>query len=234
MTTPIEPQSGKISARLNWLRAAVLGANDGIISTAGLVVGVAGASENRAAILTAGIAGVIAGALSMAGGEYVSVSSQRDSERAMLVREAKELREDPKGELDELVQLNQAQGLSLATAKQAAREQTKHDALGAHASIELNINPDELTNPWSAALASALSFTVGAVVPILAIAGPYPSVRVPLTFGAVVVALIATGSASAHAGGANKTRATIRVVLSGVLVMTATYLVGHIFKVTGI
>ncbi len=167
---------------MNWLRAGVLGANDGIVSTAGLVVGVAGATVARGPILTAGVAGLVAGAVSMALGEYVSVSSQRDSERATLAMERTELTEDPETELEELVGIYQAKGLKPATARIVAEELTAHDAYAAHVDAELGINPDELTNPWQAAISSALAFTLGAVLPLLAIVLASPAMRVPLTF----------------------------------------------------
>ena len=155
-----EPQGGGLNQKLNWLRAGVLGANDGIVSTAGLVVGVAGASAERGAIATAGLAGLVAGAVSMALGEYVSVSSQRDSEKAQLAKEARELRDDPEEELAELAGIYEAKGLSPATARTVAEELTAHDALAAHLDAELGIDPDELTSPSKAAAASALSFTI--------------------------------------------------------------------------
>ena len=170
----------------------------------------------------------------MAGGEYVSVSSQRDTERAMIAREAAELAHDPKGELQELIEFNQKQGMSESVAKQAALDETKHDALAAHANMELKLDPEVLTNPWQAALASAASFTVGAIVPLIAIANPNNRSRVPLTFASVIAALIITGTLSANAGGAKKLRATTRVVLSGLVVMAVTFLIGHAFKISGV
>ena len=167
-----EPHSGGLAARLNWLRAGVLGANDGIVSTAGLVVGVAAATTARSPIVTAGIAGLAAGAVAMALGEYVSVSSQRDTERALLAKERTELEQHPHRELAELAGIYQAQGLSKATANQVARELTAHDAYAAHVHAELGIDPSELTNPWHAAGASAASFTLGALLPVLAILLP--------------------------------------------------------------
>ena len=149
-----EPHDESLAARLNWLRAGVLGANDGIVSTAGLVVGVAGATTDRRAILVAGVAGLVAGAMSMAAGEYVSVSTQRDSEQALLAKERRELREEPEEELAELAGLYVQKGLAEDLALQVAEQLTEHDALGAHAEAELGIDPDDLTNPWHAALAS--------------------------------------------------------------------------------
>lgn len=211
---------------MNWLRAGVLGANDGIVSTAGLVIGVAGATVARGPILTAGVAGLVAGAVSMALGEYVSVSSQRDSERATLAMERTELAEDPDTELEELVGIYQAKGLKPATARIVAEELTTHDAYAAHVDAELGINPDELTNPWQAAISSALAFTLGAVLPLLAIVLASPAMRVPLTFALVLVALAITGSISARLGGAARGRAVARLVIGGALAMGVTYAIG--------
>lgn len=215
-----------MSARLNWLRAGVLGANDGIISTAGLVVGVAGATTARASILAAGVAGLLAGSLSMAAGEYVSVSSQRDSEQAALETERRELAEEPEAELDELTELLMARGLSRRLAREAAEQLTERDALRAHAGVELGINPDELANPWHAALASLIAFTVGALLPLLAIILPGPSARVPVTVAAVLAALTLCGVVSARLGAAPVSRAVVRNVAGGALAMAVTYAVG--------
>ncbi|MFB0632017.1 VIT family protein [Streptomyces sp. AB3(2024)] len=221
-----DSQSAAISTRLNWLRAGVLGANDGIISTAGLVVGVAGATTSRTAILTAGVAGLLAGALSMAAGEYVSVSSQRDSERAALEVERRELAEEPEAELDELTGMLMDRGLDHAVAREAAQQLTERDALRAHARVELGIEPDELANPWHAAFASLVAFTVGAVLPLSAIVLPGPSGRVPVTVTAVLAALTLCGVVSARLGGAPVPRAVLRNVLGGALAMAVTYAVG--------
>src|SRR3954463_6706091 len=167
---PAEPHGANLGARLNWLRAGVLGANDGIVSTAGVGVGFAGATSDKAAIMLAGIAAMSAGAMSMAAGEYVSVSSQRDSERALLTLERKELHEDPAGELEELTQLYEAKGMRRDLADEVARELTAHDALTAHAEAELGIAPTDLTTPWQPAGASMLAFVVGAILPMLTIA----------------------------------------------------------------
>ncbi|MBB2894414.1 VIT1/CCC1 transporter family protein [Flexivirga oryzae] len=231
MTSSIEPHEGEqqdeaLSSRLNWLRAGVLGANDGIVSVAGIVAGVAGATTNRTQILIAGVAGLVAGALSMAAGEYVSVSTQRDSERAMIRKEKHELRELPEEELEELTQIYQSKGLRRELAAQVARELTEHDALAAHAEVELGIDPDELTNPWEAAGASFLSFTVGALIPLVAILLPAPGLRVPICFVAVAIALIVTGAVSARLGEAPARPAVIRNVLGGMLAMAITYGVG--------
>jgi VIT1/CCC1 family predicted Fe2+/Mn2+ transporter len=219
---------GSVASKLNWLRAGVLGANDGIVSTAGIVVGVAAATVERGPILTAGIAGLAAGAVSMALGEYVSVSTQRDTEQALLSKERRELRADPAAELDELAGIYEAKGLSSATARTVAEELTDHDAFAAHAEVELGIDPDELTNPWEAALSSALSFTVGALLPLLAILLPPTTWRVPVTVVAVLLALMITGAVSAALGGAPKGRAVLRNVIGGALALAITYAIGHL------
>lgn len=233
MTSSVEPHEGELqdeglSSRLNWLRAGVLGANDGIVSVAGIVAGVAGATTSRHNIAIAGIAGLVAGALSMAAGEYVSVSTQRDSERAMLRKEKQELHELPEEELEELTQIYQAKGLRRELAAQVAEELTAHDALAAHAEAELRIDPDDLTNPWHAAGASFLAFTVGALIPLIAILLPSPDLRVPICFVAVAIALVITGAVSARLGEAPPRPAVIRNVLGGMLAMAITYGVGSL------
>ncbi len=223
--------SSAISIRLNWLRAAVLGANDGIVSIAGLVVGVAGATTDKHTIFIAGIAGLIAGALSMAAGEYISVSSQRDTEKALIDKETKELKDFPERELAELASIYEQKGLSHATAQKVAKELTDHDPIRAHLEAELGMNPDELTSPVHAAWASAISFTLGALIPLLAILLPPEGYRVPVAFVSVVFALIITGQVSAIIGQADRTKATIRVVLGGVAAMLITFGIGTIFNV---
>lgn len=215
-----------LGSRLNWLRAGVLGANDGIVSTAGIVVGVAGATTDRGTILTAGIAGLVAGALSMATGEYVSVSTQRDTELALLEKERRELAEMPEEELAELAAIYEGKGLQPELAHQVAVQLTAHDALGAHVEAELGFDPEELTNPWHAAFASAVAFTLGALLPLLAIELPPPATRVPVTFVAVLLALVVTGWLSARLGGADLTRSLRRNVVGGALAMAVTYGVG--------
>jgi len=229
---PGEPHGVRLGERLNWLRAGVLGANDGIVSVAALVVGVAGATTDTAALFTAGIAGLVGGAISMALGEYVSVSSQRDSERALIAKERGELREMPEEELEELTQLYRDRGLSDATARQVAHELTAHDALSAHLEVELHIDQNDLVNPWHAAISSAISFTLGALLPFLAILLPPPEWRVPVTFVAVLIALAVTGTVSAHLGGAPKGRAAIRLVIGGALALVATWLIGTLLGTT--
>jgi VIT1/CCC1 family predicted Fe2+/Mn2+ transporter len=223
----VEPHALNVAGRLNWLRAGVLGANDGIVSTAGLVVGVAGATAAREVIFTAGMAGLVAGAVSMALGEYVSVSTQRDSQRALLQQERQELRDTPEAELRELTGLYAAKGLSQQTARAVAEELTAHDALAAHLDVELGINPDDLSNPWQAALSSAIAFTAGAVIPLIAILLPPASARVPVAFVSVLLALALTGTVSGALSGAPKTRAILRVVLGGAVAMVVTYGIGQ-------
>jgi len=228
-THPAEPHSGGTAGRLNWLRAGVLGANDGIVSVAGIVIGVAGATSARGPIFTAGLAGLVAGAVSMALGEYVSVSSQRDSELAELSQEKRELADTPETELAELTALYEAKGLSAATARTVAAELSAHDALAAHLDAELHIDPDDLVSPVQAAAASALSFTAGALLPLVAILLPPAALRVPITFVAVLIALGLAGALSARIGGSNVRRAVLRVVIGGALGLAFTYGVGHLF-----
>lgn len=228
-----EPHVGGLAARLNWLRAGVLGANDGIVSTAGLVVGVAAATTARSPIITAGIAGLAAGAVAMALGEYVSVSSQRDTERALLAKERAELAQDPHRELAELAGIYEAQGLTPETAARVAREFTAHDAYAAHVRAELGIDPSELTSPWHAAAASAASFAIGALLPVLAILLP-AGVRIPVTFVVVLLALAVTGTISARIGGAPRNRAVVRVVVGGAFAMLVTFGIGQLVGAVGI
>jgi VIT1/CCC1 family predicted Fe2+/Mn2+ transporter len=229
-----EPHGGGMATRLNWLRAAVLGANDGIVSTAGLVVGVAGASSSRTAVLTAGLAGLFAGALAMASGEYVSVSSQRDSERAMLALERRELSETPQAEVAELAHIYEAKGLTPELAREVAERLTEHDAFAAHAEAELGIDPDQLARPGHAALASFLSFTVGAVLPLLAITLVPAPARVVVTVIAVLAALVITGAASAALGRAPRLPAVVRNMLGGAVAMGVTYGIGSLIGASGI
>ncbi|MGL4173509.1 MAG: VIT1/CCC1 transporter family protein [Actinomycetota bacterium] len=226
-THPGEEHTTSIGGRLNWLRASVLGANDGIVSTAGLVVGVAGATMERSVILIAGIAGLVAGALSMAVGEYISVSTQRDTEQALLAKERRELDELPDEELAELTEIYRGKGLSATLARQVAEELTAHDAFAAHVDAELHLDPDDLANPWQAAGASAVAFTAGALLPLVAIVFPGPTARVPITAIAVLAALGLTGWLSAHVGDANKRQAIIRTMCGGALAMAVTYSIGQ-------
>jgi VIT1/CCC1 family predicted Fe2+/Mn2+ transporter len=224
-----EPHAAGMASRLNWLRAGVLGANDGIVSVAGLVVGVAGATSQRGPIFTAGLAGLVAGAVSMALGEYISVSSQRDSEASQIAKERRELKQAPKDELTELSAIYEGKGLSRATARQVALELTEHDAFAAHAEAELGIDPNDLTNPTHAAVASAISFLAGALLPLLAILLPPPALRVPVTVVVVLLALAAAGAVSARIGGSSVRTAVARVVIGGAAGLALTYAIGHLF-----
>ncbi len=229
-----EPLTQTKNAKLNWLRASVLGANDGIVSIAGLVVGVAGATSSHQIILTAGIAGIIAGAISMAAGEYISVSSARDTEKAMLKKEKYELENFPEEELEELTHIYEGKGLTSKTARAVAEELTANDPYAAHIDAELGIDPEDLINPWHAAFASATSFLGGAIIPLAAILLFPEPIRISMTFISVVIALVITGSISAKVGNANILRATTRVVLGGALAMIVTYGVGRLFNVSGL
>ncbi|MGV9561809.1 VIT1/CCC1 transporter family protein [Streptomyces sp. NPDC003480] len=229
-----EAHVGALGSRLNWLRAAVLGANDGIVSTAGLVVGVAGVTTDRGALLTAGLAGLLAGSMSMAAGEYVSVSTQRDSEKAALALERRELREQPEAELEELTELLERRGLTREVAREAAAQLTARDALRAHARVELGIDPDALANPWHAAWASCLAFTVGALLPLLAIVLPPTGRRLPVTVLSVLAALVVTGWISARLGAARPGRAVVRNVAGGALAMGVTYAAGALLGAAGV
>jgi VIT1/CCC1 family predicted Fe2+/Mn2+ transporter len=228
----IDPHASHVASRLNWLRAGVLGANDGIVSTAGLVVGVAAATTTSSVIFAAGVAGLVAGAVSMALGEYVSVSTQRDTQRVLLQKERRELDEMPEAELEELAGLYAAKGLSVETARVVARELTDHDAFAAHVDVELGIDQDDLSSPWQAALSSAVAFTLGAIVPLIAILLPPVGIRVPVAFLSVLIALVLTGTVSAILGGARKRRAVVRVVLGGALAMLVTYGIGQTVGMT--
>jgi vacuolar iron transporter family protein len=228
-----EPHENDVAQRLNWLRAGVLGANDGIVSVAAIVVGVAGATTNTGAILAAGAAGALGGAVSMALGEYVSVSSQSDSQKALIEKEREELREQPEEELAELAAIYEAKGLTPGTAWTVAKELTAHDALAAHLQAELNIEEDGIVSPWNAAIASAIAFTLGAVLPMLSILLPPPGLRVPLTFVAVLLALALTGAVGAWIGGSSRLRAAARVVVGGALALAATFSLGSLLGASG-
>lgn len=226
-----EADEGSHAVRLNALRAAVLGANDGIVSVAGILTGVAGATMNQIALLTAGIAGVSAGALSMAVGEYVSVSAQRDTEKALLAKEQRELDEMPEHELNELTSLYRAKGLTPELAREVAVQLHEHDALAAHAETELGIDPEELTNPVHAAVSSAVAFTVGSVLPLLAMVLTPESVKIYATILAVVAALTLTGYLGAKWGGTPVTRSILRNVVGGLVAMGVTYWIGRLVGV---
>lgn len=230
-STPHEGEAhepGDLGDRSNKIRAAVLGANDGIVSIAGMVLGVAGATPQTSAIATAGVAGLVAGALSMAVGEYVSVSSQSDTEAAAVAMEIRELEEDPEGEFEELVGLFEARGLSRATAETVAQELTEKDVLAAHSREELGIEPGQYVNAWAAAISSFISFTIGAALPLIAILVFPPSIRIWVTVAAVVVALFITGYVSAKLAKAPIPRAIARNVCGGLIAMGVTYAIGHV------
>lgn len=212
--------------RLNWLRAGVLGANDGVVSVAGLVMGVAGASDDRHNILVAGIAALVAGALSMGAGEYVSVSTQRDAELALVEAERHDLARMPDEELRDLIEMLRDRGMSEETAAAAAEELTEWNALRVHSYLEFGIDLDDVTNPWGAALASVVSFTLGGILPALTILLPSPE-RFYITAIVVACALALTGLVSAKLGYARAMPAMIRNVLGGVFAMGVTLLIGR-------
>ena len=217
--------------RIGWLRAAVMGANDGLVSTASLVVGVAAAGSGHAQVLIAGLAGLVAGAMSMAAGEYVSVSSQTDAEQADIARETSELRETPKAELEELTRIYCARGLDATLARQVAMQLTERDALGAHARDELGISETVTAHPIQAAVVSALTFAVGAAVPLIVVLLA-PSAQIGLVVaGTTLVALAVLGGLGASAGGAGILKGAVRVTFWGALAMAATAGVGMMFGV---
>jgi VIT1/CCC1 family predicted Fe2+/Mn2+ transporter len=211
--------------RLNWLRAGVLGANDGIVSVAGILMGVAGATDDRSSIVIAGVAALVAGALSMAAGEYVSVSTQRDAELALIEKESHDLERMPEEELEHLTAILEGKGLSHATAHAAAVELTENDVLRAHAEFEFGLDLDDVTSPWNAALASMVSFTLGGLLPLLTILLPAPE-RFYVTAGVVAVALALTGFTSAKLGFARTGPAMLRNVLGGLFAMGVTLAIG--------
>jgi vacuolar iron transporter family protein len=217
--------------RTGWLRATVLGANDGIVSTASLIVGVAAAQTGRSGVLLAGVAGLTAGAMSMAAGEYVSVSSQADTERADLERERHELNSHTEYELKELAGIYTERGLDPALAEQVAEQLMEHDALGAHARDELGISHSLSARPVQAAMASAGAFVVGAAVPLIVVLLAPPDAVVPWVFGTSIVFLAVLGAFSAWLGGAPILRAALRICFWGVLAMLLTAVVGSLFRV---
>lgn len=227
-----EFQRQSMAAKLNWLRAGVLGANDGIVSTAGLVMGVAGATSDSGAILIAGVAGLVAGSISMAGGEYTSVSAQKDSEKAALAKEHQELLDQPELELRELAWFYEQKGLSLELATKVAEELTAKDALKAHAEAELGIDSEQHASPTQAALASFVAFAGGSLLPLVAVSGPWVEVRIPVTVGAVILSLAITGFVGAKIGGAKSGRAIIRNVVVSLLTMGITYGIGGLVGTT--
>lgn len=218
--------------RTSWLRAGVLGANDGLLSTASLLVGVASASAGRSVLLAAGAASVVAGAGSMAIGEYSSVSSQRDAERADLETEATELETMPRAELAELTHIYEQRGLPRALAHEVAETLTAHDALTTHARDELGLDPDELARPLEASVTSALSFGVGALVPLLVVLAASASIRVPLVMTSTLAGLGLLGAVGARLGGAPMLRPAMRVLLGGAAAMAVAWLVGQAFNVS--
>lgn len=224
---PVPRHEGHKSHRAAWLRAAVLGADDGIVSTASLMLGVAAAHASQNTILTAGIAGLIAGALSMAAGEFVSVSSQRDSERADLRMEASELASFPKEELHELMDIYIRRGLAPELAQQVAQQLHTHDALAAHARDELGIDHTSLAKPSQAAVSSAISFACGAVLPLLAALPWHGTTGAWAIVVVSLAALGASGGIGAHIGGGARWRAALRVFVGGGLAMLITSIIGH-------
>ncbi|HET6943399.1 MAG TPA: VIT family protein [Sphingomicrobium sp.] len=222
----VAPESARILSTLNWLRAGVLGANDGIVSTAAIIFGVAGASATPATIMLAGIAAVAAGAMSMAVGEYVSVSAQRDLEKAELQREKDELAHDPEGQLAILTGLFEQRGVTATVAAEVAREMSEKDALSVHARAELGIDPQNVTNPWAAALASMLSFLVGGAIPIAALLLSPAAIEIWIAGVAVLIAMALTGFVSARLGRMPVGRSILRNVMGGLLALAITYGVG--------
>lgn len=223
------PSDEADNSKLNKLRAAVLGANDGIVSVSSITMGMAGATSDSRAIALAGLAALIAGALSMAVGEYVSVSSQADAEKAYIAMEKQELRDSPEQELDELAREYQKLGVSRSTAQNVATELTRKDALRAHLHVHFNLNPDDINSPWQAAIASLVAFTIGGLIPFSVVLFAPKSILIGGTVAAVLVALILVGYLSAIAGNARKGRAIARVVVGGLLAMVVTYGVGALF-----
>lgn len=219
--------------RVGWLRAAVLGANDGIVSTASLIVGVAAAEASQQAILVAGVAALVAGAMSMAAGEYVSVSAQSDAEKADLAIERRELAEETESEQDELTRIYMARGLEPDLARKVALQLMAHDALGAHARDELGISETMAAKPMQAALASAASFAAGAALPLLVVLLVPLALVIPATFGTSLVCLVGLGLLSARLGGAKPLRAALRVLVWGGFAMAITAGVGRLFGIAG-
>ena len=222
------PEKHAVS-RIGWLRAAVMGANDGIVSTSSLIVGVASAEADRGAVLVAGMSALIAGAMSMAAGEYVSVSSQADSEKADLARETRELAELPEAELEELAAIYEKRGVVRETALEVARQMTAHDALSAHARDELGISEITTARPIQAALASALTFSVGAAAPLAVVPLTPESALVPTVAAVSLACLALLGALGAKAGGAPLGPSVLRVSFWGVLAMVVTAAVGKAF-----
>ncbi|HEX9043988.1 MAG TPA: VIT family protein [Candidatus Limnocylindrales bacterium] len=224
---------GGLGAKLNWLRAAVLGANDGVVSGAGITIGVAAADPaNINAIMLAGIAGLLAGASAMAMGEYVSVSSQRDTEEALIRKERHDLTHTPEDEFEELVIVYQGQGLSESTARLVVGELTAHNPLAAHLRAEYGVHQDELTTPWHAAIASAISFTTGFLLPLLSMLLAPTAARIPITVAVGLVGLFLTGWTSAVISGFPLSRPVLRNVVGGSVAMALTWGISHLFGVS--
>ncbi len=218
-----------MASKLNWLRAGVLGANDGIMSTSGLILGVAASpGVSSSTILIAGVAAVVAGSISMAGGEYTSVSAQRDSEKAAIAVEREELKNNPEGELRELAWFYEQKGISPKLAIQVAEELTKQDALKAHAEAELGIDSEHHVSPIQAALSSFVAFAIGGLLPLLAVIGPWVDFRIQATIASVVLALILTGYVGARIGGAKPGRGIVRNLIVSLMTMGITYAIGHL------
>ena len=224
----VAPESARILSTLNWLRAGVLGANDGIVSTAAIIFGVAGASATHGTVMLAGIAAVAAGAMSMAVGEYVSVSTQRDLEEAELEREKIELARDPERQLANLARLFEQRGVEPELAADVAREMSEKDALSVHARAELGIDPENVTNPWAAASASMLSFLSGGAIPIAALLLSPRAIEIWVAGAAVLVAMALTGFVSALLGRTPVARSVLRNVVGGLLALAITFGVGKI------
>jgi vacuolar iron transporter family protein len=223
---------GGLGAKLNWLRAAVLGANDGVVSGSGITIGVAAADPaNLPAIMLAGVAGLLAGASAMAMGEYVSVASQRDTEEALISQERHDLLHTPEEEFDELVEVYRRQGLSEATARTVVEELTAHNTLAAHLRAEYGVHQDELTTPWHAAIASAVSFTAGFLLPLLSMVLCPAELRIPVTVVVGLVGLFLTGWTSAVISGSSKTRPIARNVVGGGIAMLVTWGISRLFGV---
>ena len=227
LISTVEFQKQSMAARLNWLRAGVLGANDGIMSTSGLVLGVAAApGATASSILIAGTAAVVAGSISMAGGEYTSVSAQRDSEKAALEVERQELLENPELELRELAWFYEQKGISPAIAIKIAEELTAKDALKAHAEAELGIDSEHHVSPWQAAISSFIAFGLGGLLPLIAVTGPWQDFRIQATVGSVALALVLTGYVAAKIGRARSGRSIFRNLFVSGLTMGITYAIG--------
>jgi VIT1/CCC1 family predicted Fe2+/Mn2+ transporter len=226
--SPPGAQVAAIASKLNWLRAGVLGANDGIVSVAALIFGVAGASVAHSTIVLAGIAAIAAGALSMAVGEYISVSSQRDLEEAEIAREREQIAENPELELRQLTMLLVGRGIDPGLAEQVALQLSERDALAAHARVELGIDPTAVVNPAVAALASMVSFTAGGLIPLLAMVFAPRAIEIWVSGAAVVLALAATGAISAWLGRSSRTASIVRTVAGGLIAMAVTYAIGKL------